>query len=567
MKKATKLIALLLSIAVVLSLAACGGSAQPAGGSGNQEGGQTEATTSSILDNLPSETTTVNEERKSTANSDERYEKVVVAQQQDCMELQPFNNIRDLGKSMQVAAIYEPLLDEIEVGEFVGRLAKSWEEVDDTHVKVEIFDYIEDTDGNKITADDVVFSYNLVKDSGYANDFGYFESVEATGDYEVTFTWNKPIDSLTAFASMLSQVNIVSEKAYSEHDMSRDPVGTGPYKLVSFMASNSTVVEARDDYWQTDESLRSPFAKANVQTIEWDVVADAEMRKLSFQNGETTYIQLTADILADYITGQYSENANLYYSIGETNAAIECNCSENSICSNKDFRLAMFYAINSDAVSQVNGPDLYPVPKTFVPTGAGDFDPSWEDIDSYLNVYDPDLAKEYLEKSGYDGTPIKFVTNTFPLKTTSAQVIANMLGEVGINVEIVTIEAALNKQYRSDMTSWDIWNGGFGDMNYAIIGLYKSMSATQGTIEGYPNNYYVDDAFQEMLSKATSTSGYSKEATKEVIEYINDNALLYPYINVSKIYAFDPNVITFVRTGINRGSGGFQLGACDYYLD
>lgn len=62
---------------------------------------------------------------------------------------------------------YETLFDYRD-NDYVPILAKGYTEVDDLHWQVELYDYIKDTDGNNITAQDVVFSINTLVDAGKA---------------------------------------------------------------------------------------------------------------------------------------------------------------------------------------------------------------------------------------------------------------------------------------------------------------------------------------------------------------------------------------------------------------
>ena len=71
-------------------------------------------------------------------------------------------------------------------------LAKGYPEVDDLHWQVELYDYIKDTDGNNITAQDVVFSINTLVDAGKALKYDKFESVKAIDDYTVEFPLDIP---------------------------------------------------------------------------------------------------------------------------------------------------------------------------------------------------------------------------------------------------------------------------------------------------------------------------------------------------------------------------------------
>ena len=89
-----------------------------------------------------------------------------------------------------------------------------YKEVDDLHWQVEIYDYIYDSEGNHITADDVVFSFNELVESGNAFKYASFESVKKIDDYTVEFTWTAPIDSVGALEWPLSLIHIFPPRFY-----------------------------------------------------------------------------------------------------------------------------------------------------------------------------------------------------------------------------------------------------------------------------------------------------------------------------------------------------------------
>ena len=65
-------------------------------------------------------------------------------------------------------------------------VGKSWKQIDATTYEVEIYDYVKDSAGNPITADDVVFSYQTAIDSGTQTGYvGSVTEIKKTGDYTV----------------------------------------------------------------------------------------------------------------------------------------------------------------------------------------------------------------------------------------------------------------------------------------------------------------------------------------------------------------------------------------------
>ena len=138
--------------------------------------------------------------RKSTANSDERYDKISIGLVSDPKDLAPENTGGDNSLLYVNYNFYETLFDYRD-NDYVPILAKGYTEVDDLHWQVELYDYIKDTDGNNITAQDVVFSINTLVDAGKALKYDKFESVKAIDDYTVEFTWTSPIHGAVLLSS------------------------------------------------------------------------------------------------------------------------------------------------------------------------------------------------------------------------------------------------------------------------------------------------------------------------------------------------------------------------------
>ncbi len=500
--------------------------------------------------------------RKSTANTDERYESVTVAISNIPSDLSPYT----MSNSITNMEIFDTLLEQTSATEFVGRLAESWEEVDDTHFDITIYDYIFDSDGNHLTADDVVFSFKTFQESGFARDFNYLENVEAVDEYTVEFTWKEPLESLTAFASMMTKTYIVTEQAYNEHDFVTDPVGTGPYKLVSYTTSSSAVLEARDDYWQTDETLVAPNAARNVQRIEYDFISDGSMAAVAFENGDTANVTLNADNLSLFDEGgEYADLGQLVCYPDTVSISILPNMDESSIMSDLNMRLAVFYALDSSAFAEALGSDLfYPVYTEAAPSIA-DYSDTWEDMENYQNVYDADLALEYLSKTDYGDETLTIMYEGNSEKETIAQIMQAYLESVGIKSELVAWDHDLIAAHASDASQWDLFLASSGDADYTANRIRKVYGADAGYTQGALNiSLDADDTFQDMINSINTVSGNSESATKEVLDYIYDQALGMGTAYQVNIACYSKDIAQ-IR---NKYSASEVIyGACEYYLD
>lgn len=165
------------------------------------------------------------------------------------------------------------------VNELQGQIAKSWTIVDGTTVDVEIYDYVKDSKGNPITAEDVVYSYEQAIASGTMEKLnGYLDKVVATGDYTLRITLTSA--SKGAMEWTLTTVPIISKawfSAASDADKTSAPAVTGAYVIKEFSSGSHTTLERNPDYWQTDASLRSYYDSQYYNTITVNVLKESSM--------------------------------------------------------------------------------------------------------------------------------------------------------------------------------------------------------------------------------------------------------------------------------------------------
>jgi peptide/nickel transport system substrate-binding protein len=152
--------------------------------------------------------------------------------------------------------IYETLaqVDTIAADEVKPWLADSWTWSDGNKKLVfKLHPGVKFTDGVGMTAQDVVFSYELLKKFPATNLRGIqFASIEATGTDVVTMTFDKPslqfLDIIVANEILPEHIwgKVADPVAYPD----ADPIGTGPFTLKSFSAASYLLVK-NPNYWQT----------------------------------------------------------------------------------------------------------------------------------------------------------------------------------------------------------------------------------------------------------------------------------------------------------------------------
>ena len=164
------------------------------------------------------------ESSNKTVTSQSEADEMVIGMNSDIIACDPAFAY-DNNTNAVVDQITEGLLAYDQDNKLVSKLAKSWEQVDDVTYKYEIRDDVKFSDGTQMTADDVVFSLNRIKDPSVASYLNWMyanvDSIEKTGDWEVTVKLSTPdalwqyVPATTAFV-LLSYANAGSQAIMSE---------------------------------------------------------------------------------------------------------------------------------------------------------------------------------------------------------------------------------------------------------------------------------------------------------------------------------------------------------------
>ncbi|MCD7902723.1 MAG: ABC transporter substrate-binding protein [Oscillospiraceae bacterium] len=533
-----KLLALCLAVAMTATLfAGCGSSAT--------ESGSTDDESSSV---------SVDTEALSQTSWEDSLIRVGI--ELDPGTLGPYET-NNTGRKQTLHEVYETLgMYQERGGEIKGVLAKNWYEESDNVYIVELYDYITDSNGNQITADDVLFSFDegLTTMKRYLK---YVENAEKVDEYTVRIELNS--GDVGVFDHILTMIWIVDQDSYesSENNMALEPVGTGPYKVVDYVEGSKLTMEAREDYWQTDESVLVNYQYQNVKTIEFIVVSEASQQAIALETGVVDIINNMTYTAAARLMDD--DNFNVDYSNDHAIRTLIFNCNEESICSNLALRQAILYAFDSDAVIEGAvdgyGGSVY----AFGNERYYDVYESWDDGDYY--AYDLDKAKELLEEAGYsDGCTVRLLTDTSEINSKIASVMQGYLNQIGIDLEIMQYEETLAKTYMRDFTFFDIYLAYSGSPDYAISAWYERLTNTT-----YDNglNYcgINDETLEELMAIAMDEDTHNEETMTDAYNYITDNAYIYGLLSVYFFTAYNDAV-----TSVSVNYDNWMLPGCNTYV-
>lgn len=293
--------------------------------------------------------------------------------------------------------------------------------------------------GAPVTAQDVKFSLDRVMsdESNWSWLFGLVESVEITGDHEITMNLEKPyaplLSSLALFGASIVPEAVVKENGADY--LTTNPVGSGPFSLEDWKRGQKIVLKKNPEYWQE--------GKPYLDGVEIMPVPEDNTRLLKLQAGE---IDIAGRIPFNSIQ-QLEENPAIDMHVDPIAQVdmININTTREPFNDLK-IRQAMNYAVDNqliiDSVLFGHG------------SPSGSFLPPMKHFNSNL-LYEKDLekAKQLIEESSKPNgfkTTLKVGAGD-QIAQQIAVIVKEQLAQIDIEVEIIQLDEGIKREQIANM--------------------------------------------------------------------------------------------------------------------
>jgi peptide/nickel transport system substrate-binding protein len=390
------------------------------------------------------------------------------------------------------SVIYSSLVTKDKDGNSVGDLAESWDLSDDFLTwTFKLREGVKWHDGEEFTAEDVKFSYEFPADpeylggafntvaglkgamAKYEGEADEIEGIQVIDDYTISFTTEEPnalfLDTVANRAVVPAHVLAdVPVAELAESSQMREPIGTGPYKMMEWKADESLTFEAHDEYFG---------GRACIDTYIWKVMPEMPTQVTELLAGGVDAVMvISAD---DFPTIQDNPDFQTVQVPGVAMTLSHFN-HRKPIFQDVRTRQAMAYAVDKEAMLGALANGLGTVITSPIHPAYAEYN---ADLEGY--PYDPEKAKALLAEVGWsdddgdgileargvegveDGTPFSFPMGTLTIRRYKPQslVVQEYLKDVGIDAQVEEVDFNIywSEYQTADNPNW--WVAGSGWFN------------------------------------------------------------------------------------------------------
>ena len=428
---------------------------------------------------------------------------------------------------------------------------------DGTEVILHLAHGVKFFDGSDCDAEDVTAEMKYIVEHKnelplFTTNWAYLTDAEMIDDHTVKLTLSQPFFSLEI---SLSYTYIVCkeelEKYGSDLFSQVDKLnGTGRWKLDEWVDGQYLKYSRNTEYWRGGDF-------SNIDTLYFWFISDPTAQNAAFINGEIDYIdQVNQDlkgmlqVVADEATFVDQVHEIMYY--------LQFRMDGQAVTTDINFRHAVMHAIDRDAlIMLMNGGRVM---NDFFTTHADGHRDSVEAI-----KYDPELAKEYLAKSNYNGETIVLLSRVdIEYADSIMAAIADYLNQIGIKTRVDMVDTATMNTRRGNPPDYDIFMVNLATWD----GNALTQNLVPRVVQDIHHHGYVNEELNELIMNAYGDM--NRESRRATLEKIGDMVYelqgpLVPIVQTQGTVCYRNGITNLVE----RPLGGFiftQVAVDEAYL-
>lgn len=360
--------------------------------------------------------------------------------------------------------------------------------------------------------------------------------IETPDPKTVVFKLSRPALKSTLLANLVA-IPIIPEGSISQQKDS--PLGSGPFKFVSFDASQNIVeLAANSDYW--DNAPKMP--KLRLKTV-----PDATSLQAELQSGGVDIAPNPSNMPPDMIKALGTGNLKVDQFDGSNIQYIVFN-TQSPPLNNSKVRQAIGYAVDRQKIVTDLLQGQAKLASSILPVESWAYSPGHE------YKYDPAKAKQLLAESGYDRDEIvfKYAAGNAMINQ-YAQAIQASLIEVGFNIRIETLEPNVSRQQQAQgqfQMGTGAWIGGNSDPIF-LRDLFSSTKIPSDIVPCCNRSRYSNPEVDKTVEDAVNAAdkGAAKPLYARTWELVSEDLPMFPLWYPANI------VVSNKRIGNIRMSG------------
>jgi peptide/nickel transport system substrate-binding protein len=292
--------------------------------------------------------------------------------------------------------------------------------------------------GEKVTAEDVKFSFERYRGAAKGPLHDRVASVEVADPRHLTFRLKNPWPDFLTFYAAATGAGWVVPKAYLEKvgddGFKKAPIGAGPYKFVSFNPGVELVLEAFEGYWRKPVSVKRLVMK---------VIPEEATRLAALKRGEIDIAYSVRGELAAEL--QATPGLTLKPTVIQSPFWLYFpeQWDAKSPWHDERVRQAVRLSLDLKTINQALTLGFSHVHGSMIPDN---FEFFWKPPEP---LYDPDRAKQLLAEAGYPNGFDAGFYNCDSSYANLAEATNNYLGAIGIRAKLRPLErVSFDQQYR-----------------------------------------------------------------------------------------------------------------------